>query len=448
MGQVIGRALSDLSSGIGEVDALISPEWSAENILTADGDTVLIQQNATMNALFTSTAASTTADSRGFSLNGSYWNAGVANVSSFTLVNDVVNASTSLFSVRGTSDENLLTISNMGDTSITGDLTVGRRLYLGSKSTGEGSTSTYIFVDDTLSPTSTYIATNADGWSTSSTYDYAERFASNETLLNGDIVVADPTGVDRVKRSTSRFDVILGIVSTKPGFVTGAPNPGTFPIALAGRVPTRVSTANGTITAGDQLAPSDVPGVAVKATNAGPVIGIALDSYAGAEEGKISVFVQPGWKGDEIVTSGPGAGSVTVVSSNNASPRQGLAKIYAGAMEVEVTFDTLNAYPLITVTPYGLPTGGWGLRDVTDHGFTLVLSEAQTFDLTFAWKAEASQTGDAMSFSDGTASSYDPTSGLIFGPELPPVEEPVSASTTTSTPPIEPVAPTSTEPVS
>ena len=78
---------------------------------------------------------------------------------------------------------------------------------------------------------------------------------------------------------------------------------------------------------------------------------------------------------------------------------------------MNVTFPTLNSYPLITVTPYGIPTGKWGLINVNDHGFTIVISQEENFDLMFSWRAEPSLDGYNMSFSDGTSATYDPMTG-------------------------------------
>jgi hypothetical protein len=52
-------------------------------------------------------------------------------------------------------------------------------------------------------------------------------------------------------------------------------------VALAGRVPVKVDASFGSIEPGDPLAPSPLPGVAMKATGAGPVIGMALEPLAG-----------------------------------------------------------------------------------------------------------------------------------------------------------------------
>jgi len=418
---------------------MVDPYWSGVDIFEASSGTTMIKPRGTASA------STTTYDSNSFTFSGSAWDAASSSVvtSNFSIQNNVISPTSSLFTISGTNGTSLLTISEMGDVSVKKDLSVNGRLFLGLRS-GLASTSTYIFIDDSESPTSTYIATNADGWQTSSTYDYAERFHSNELLVPGDLVTTDPSGVNLVKRSVSQSDTILGIVSTRPGFVTGGYIKGTYPIALAGRVPTRVSTANGGIAPGDQLAPSNIPGVAVKAVGAGSVVGVALEAYSASEEGSISVFVQPGWKGGDLLPQGSGTTYVTqsvTVSQPTTLKRAGLAKIYAGSNEVKVNFESLNAYPLINATPYELINGSWGVRAVTDKGFTIILGEAQTFDLTFSWTAEPSQAGYVMSFSDNSSAPYDEMSGLIYGPLVP---EPEIATTTSST---EPVIPTSTEPV-
>ncbi|MBI4139326.1 hypothetical protein HY479_04255, partial [Candidatus Uhrbacteria bacterium] len=424
VGMVIGQAMESLTSSTGMIKAYVNPEWSGDGIFeSATGTTNVLAQG-------TASTSTTTYDSHGLTFQGSAWDGTSVLTSSFTLRNDVISSTSSLFTIQNTSGTSLLTISDVGSASVTQDLSVGGRLYLGSKLNGVASTSTYLFIDDSLAPSSTYIATNADGWSTQATYDYAERFISFEKLVPGDLVTADPTGVNQVKRATSPNDAVLGIVSTKPGFITGAHATDTYPIALAGRVPTRVSTANGAIAAGDQLAPSNVPGVAVKAVTSGPVIGIALESYDAPAEGSVSVFVQPGWKGGEMAGDSYN-GNVAA----GVSPRSGLAKIAAGAKEVNVSFTSLNSFPLITATPYDLPVGQWGIRNVTDHGFTLVLEQIQTVDIVFSWKAEPSQDGSVMSFSDGTSATYDPLTGQ-------PIVSPVAAPEPES----EPVAGPSSEP--
>ena len=64
-------------------------------------------------------------------------------------------------------------------------------------------------------------------------------------------------------------------------------------VALSGRVPVKVDTRFGDIRTGDLLAPSPLPGVAMKASKPGPIIGTALESFSGGF-GKVLVFVHLG----------------------------------------------------------------------------------------------------------------------------------------------------------
>ena len=129
-------------------------------------------------------------------------------------------------------------------------------------------------------------------------YDVAEDYPTrDETLRPGDIVEVDPNEKGYVRRSTSAYaHGLLGVYSEKPGFrlsqkgdsIDGSP---VIPVALAGRVPVSVSTENGAVEAGDYLTSSSIPGVAMKATKAGNVIGKALEPFDSSETGKILVYV-------------------------------------------------------------------------------------------------------------------------------------------------------------
>ena len=65
-----------------------------------------------------------------------------------------------------------------------------------------------------------------------------------------------------------------------------------IPVALAGRVPVNVSTESGEIKPGDYLTPSSAPGVAMKATKSGGVIGQAMEGYVGDGVGQILVYIK------------------------------------------------------------------------------------------------------------------------------------------------------------
>ena len=143
--------------------------------------------------------------------------------------------------------------------------------------------------------------------------DYAEIYGSSDTSLEaGDLVVVDPNRnaeiVSKdgkqgskafVLKSDSSYDhKLIGVVSTDPNEVIGqnfnaSENP--IPIALNGRVPVKVSSEGGSISAGDPLTSSSIPGVAMKATKSGPIIGKALGSYNDSGIGNILIFVSVGW---------------------------------------------------------------------------------------------------------------------------------------------------------
>ena len=76
------------------------------------------------------------------------------------------------------------------------------------------------------------------------------------------------------------------------------------PVALAGRVPVQVDGRYGRIIAGDYLAPSPIPGVAMKARYAGPTVGVALESFDG-ERGLVRMLVQRGWFGGDATEPNP-----------------------------------------------------------------------------------------------------------------------------------------------
>ncbi|MBI5654317.1 hypothetical protein HZC53_01515 [Candidatus Uhrbacteria bacterium] len=432
-GQVLGTALEALPSGTGEIKIAVEPHWWAGDLLTAEGDANFLNSDLTVKALGTATSSLDSYDSSQFSFQGSVYDESTASAypTSFSMWNESISASSSLFHLGFATGTNraasVLTISNMGDVSVTGDFTVGRRLFLGSKIGQYGSTSTYIYVDDTLSPSSTYIATNADGWSTSSTYDYAERYYSEDNLVAGELVAIDLHSMEYVRRTTGGNDVAIGIVSTKPGFVTGGYMKGTYPVALAGRVPTKIV---GPIEIGDPIMASDVPGMGKKADKVGYIVGYALEAYPNPDQGVVSVFVQPGWNGMLSANESSGSGQFTSAAS---VLRTGLAKIYAGSKEVTVHYQDTGAYPLVQATPYGETRGGYWVKDVTADTFTIEVAEAPMFDLVFAWSVQASTLGNTMSFSDNTQLPYDPTSGVVFGPVLPPPVEESNSSTTATT---------------
>ncbi len=141
-------------------------------------------------------------------------------------------------------------------------------------------------------------------------YDVAEDYPTrDEDIEPGELVSIDTYEKGFVTRTKTAYDRnAIGVYSEKPGLrlsqidqeIDGAR---AIPIALMGRVPVKVSTENGVIKPGDPLTSSSIPGVAMKATKAGQVIGQAMDSYEGEEVGKITVYIDSGFAGGEGIGS-------------------------------------------------------------------------------------------------------------------------------------------------
>ncbi|MGV0025313.1 hypothetical protein [Phormidesmis priestleyi] len=135
---------------------------------------------------------------------------------------------------------------------------------------------------------------------------------ADDELEPGDVVVIAEPPDDRVllKRSYQPYDTkVAGVVSDAKtaGLVIGGSHPTDIarkdvkPLALAGRVLTKVTTENGSIQVGDLLVTSSNPGYAMKATQPGHTLGKALQSFVDdrgeATVGKIWVLIHLGWFG-------------------------------------------------------------------------------------------------------------------------------------------------------
>ncbi len=125
------------------------------------------------------------------------------------------------------------------------------------------------------------------------TSDLAEAYNSSDALEPAELVMAAGTSVTSVSRATvANKGALMGIVSTAPSQTLGTHDvPNGYPIALTGRVPTKVTTESGAIAVGDKITISSIPGVGKKATTAGMVVGTAMESYDGSGVGSIEVFV-------------------------------------------------------------------------------------------------------------------------------------------------------------
>jgi hypothetical protein len=132
--------------------------------------------------------------------------------------------------------------------------------------------------------------------------DLAELYYTNESdLVPGMVVSLDKNFSAGVVKAAKPYDTnTIGVVSTQPGLVIGEARERsmrTVPIALAGRIPVKVTNENGDIHAGDYLTSSSKPGYAMKATRSGPIIGQALEDAVMFDDhtGVVLMFVKNGF---------------------------------------------------------------------------------------------------------------------------------------------------------
>lgn len=139
--------------------------------------------------------------------------------------------------------------------------------------------------------------------------DVAETFATDQRSEPGDLMVLIPEErtVPAVRLATqSTQGALVGVVSTNPGLVfdegksyfagnnSNLITDNKTIVAMIGRVPAKFALENGPIAVGDPLTIASIPGVAMKATQAGQIIGYAMQSSDNAQEGKLLVWLQVG----------------------------------------------------------------------------------------------------------------------------------------------------------
>ncbi|MEK7619811.1 MAG: hypothetical protein AAB413_01060 [Patescibacteria group bacterium] len=296
-GMIVGYALEAFEqSGTGVINAFIDVGWFAGNVIGTDGRSTIVTDTVVVAPLGTATMSAQTFDSYGLALRGSAWNGNEASAVAMMLQNVVTSQDDYRLSVRNTTETEVAFITNEGTMKIAGDMVIGGRLYPSDRGTTQ--TEKYIYYDGSSGAAGDFMRTNAKGWSTGS-YDFAEMFPSDQELTSGDVVVFAGSGETVVRATGGTGEQLAGIVSTRPGFLAGENVAGAYPIALAGRVPTKVSTQNGSIIVGDPLTASTTAGVAMKASEAGQIIGYALESYTGDEsDNLILAYVNVGyWSG-------------------------------------------------------------------------------------------------------------------------------------------------------
>lgn len=129
--------------------------------------------------------------------------------------------------------------------------------------------------------------------------DLAELYPTTDTTIQAGTVVSLDAGLAfGVQKSSRAGDkTVLGVISTDPGLLLddGVGTGTVVPVALYGRVPVQVTTHEGAdpIAVGDYLTVSEIPGVAMKASKSGMVIGKAL-SRLESGAGSVFMFIEQG----------------------------------------------------------------------------------------------------------------------------------------------------------
>jgi hypothetical protein len=134
--------------------------------------------------------------------------------------------------------------------------------------------------------------------------DIAERYEvsqDSDNLEAGDVVILDSNEETKVKKSNKPYDtMVIGVISTNPSMTMGVleDNEGHPPVALLGKVPTKVTTENGPIKVGDNIVSSSKPGHGMKCDDfskcQGAIIGKALQKLESGE-GIIEILIKGGF---------------------------------------------------------------------------------------------------------------------------------------------------------
>ncbi|MBI4096558.1 MAG: site-specific integrase [Candidatus Levybacteria bacterium] len=131
-------------------------------------------------------------------------------------------------------------------------------------------------------------------YATSGIADFAEYLKKdkNQTIEYGSVVCLKDNGL--VVKCDSYNNNIVGVTSQNPAFLGGENLADeSVAVGLIGQVQTLVAITNGKIKTGDLLTASDIPGVAVKSTKAGQIVGKALENIDSIDELRVVGFYDP-----------------------------------------------------------------------------------------------------------------------------------------------------------
>ncbi|MBI2037305.1 MAG: hypothetical protein HYT15_00005, partial [Candidatus Magasanikbacteria bacterium] len=231
--------------------------------------------------------------------------------------------------------------------------------------------------------------------------DYMEMYPADVGLEKGDVVVfsnnlvttSDGNRVTKLSKSTSTYQSgLAGVISDSSQAgdfnsighnVASEDNP--LPLALSGRVLIKVTNVNGDIHVGDKLTSSNISGTAMKATQEGPTIGIAMGDYTSASVGTIMSLVNVGWNNalynslvintasSSIVLS-TGIGTTTVSIGTNST---------AGGIQIGSAGVSTTIMGGLSIVGIGVTTTNFYASGITNLGtLTFVSATGTNFNAT------------------------------------------------------------------
>ena len=339
-----------------------------------------------------------------------------------------------LFTVASSTGATLFTILNSGYTGIgTTTSAVNNALVVqGGVCITAGTTC------PTVSSGSLSLDTAGAGGGNPGVFDIAERYPASEVMETGEIAALDIDTEDTaVIKKGAQGDVLLGIVSTKAAIgINGstlvlAPDyeaTSTKPlIALAGRVPVKISMEGGAIKKGDRITASSVAGIGMKATTtAQQTVGVALAKQE--TDGTVLVIVQTSTSRlDPAISQG------AIVDGNGESSFWSVEDI-TGRIKFISTGIDLNDQDIVSVRAIIGSAGKWSI----DASGRLAVNEVQTNKLCVGEtcvtqdefkKVFGGSQAAQVSITPPPTQDTAPSSTPPVIEETPPLEEPTDSET-------------------
>jgi hypothetical protein len=252
--------------------------------------------------------------------------------------------------------------------------------------------------------------------SVSNAADYSEFIAQVEPSEQGDVMVIDPDHPETVRKSQGAYEPnILGVITVHG---TGNNNCGADEdcdrtndprwanVGMLGQVEVKVSLENGPIEIGDRLTTSSTPGVAMKATQAGQIIGRALRAYHGEQIAgttpKVMTLVSPSYY-DPSTEQNTDISKLQTQAQNTVPYTTQIPFAKAGAAQEGSNFGKFSIQGLVNTTLNTV--GKFTTAIIANLKTGSILSQEVTTDTLAANKAAFSQVAVADLHTDGLTTS-------------------------------------------